>query len=149
MSCCGVDLIIKLCFHWGDLKRVENDQEHIDDGPFFFFWLPFTVWVKHRDQFVFMIHCFLECVSKSCHVSQAPLTDTSHGSARLSCRAAPALCQGIVLAPSWHGLWPLTLSLAWLVSTSLPKLPPWMGKNSKIMRQGFHFLHCTKLPLLE
>lgn len=78
---------------------------------------------------MFVTHCFLDCVSNSCHVSQAPLMDTLHGSARLSCRAAGAPCQGIVLAHSWHGLHPLRLlSLARLTAISLPRSSVLVGK---------------------
>lgn len=53
------------------------------------------------------------------HLQHAPC-----GSARLSCGATPTSCQGMVLAHSWCGLCPLSLpSVAWLISTSLPKFP--------------------------
>ena len=97
----------------------------------FLFWLPFAAWVRHQGQFVFMTHCFLECASNSRHVSQAPLTDAPRGSARLSCRAAPALCQGIILAHFWRGLCPHNLlSLAWMISISLPEFPLSKGEKT-------------------
>lgn len=112
-------------------------------------WLPFTAWVRHRDQFAFTTHCFLEHVSNPCRVSQAPLTDTLHSSARLSCRAAPVLCQGMVLARSWHGLCSFRLlSLARLITANLPRFAVLMGKKiiNNDARWSYHFIQSTKLP---
>lgn len=63
------------------------------------------------------------------------LQHTPCGSARLSCGATPAWCQGMVVAHPQCGLCPFILPslawLGWLISTSLPKFLQLMGKNNK------------------